>query len=127
MQFDHAFERVELRVFVNEHCVESFRRGCHERICERNLVRRLQLGRLIAQSIVRMVPSDRKLSDGCADPRGLLLAAIIRQDIPHLREGDKGRVEFNLSPFAGFEQTLYSLKTRLPVSQRDERRSIEHE
>lgn len=125
MQLDHAGERVELRILVDEGGVVALRRRRHKRIRKRNFVRRFQLRGFIAQRIVRMVPSNRKFAKGGAYPGGLLFAAIVRQDISHLRKGDKGCVEFHLSAFAGFEPTLHALKPRLLVCQRHERGSIE--
>ena len=74
-----------------------------------------------------MVPLDGKPAEDGADPGGLSRAAVIRQDIPHLRKGDKGGVGFDLSAFACLEQALHAFKAGFPVGQRDECGSIEQE
>ena len=127
MQLDDAGERVELRVFVDKHRVAASGRRRHERIRERNFVRRLQLRRFNAQGIIRMVPRDGKLSDGVADPRGLLCAAIMRQDISHFRERDEGSMQRQLAATGCLEKILHALKTRLLVGERDERGRVQQE
>jgi len=61
MELHHAFERVEFRVFVDQHGIQPFRRGRHKRIGKRELVRRLQFRRFAAQRVVLVVPANRLL------------------------------------------------------------------
>lgn len=58
MQLDHAGERVELRVFVDERGVVALCRRRHKRIREGNLVRRLELRRLVTERFIRVQPVD---------------------------------------------------------------------
>jgi len=81
MQLDHAVERGEFRVFVDQRGVEPLRRCRHERIRERNLVRRLQLSCIAAQRLVRMVPADGQRLDVGQPPLCGLLALFLPGDV----------------------------------------------
>lgn len=61
MEPHHALERLELRIFVDEHRIQTHGGSGDKRIGEREVMRRFELGRLATQRLVRMVPCHRLL------------------------------------------------------------------
>lgn len=93
MQLQDVLERTELRVFVDERGVQSQRRRRHERIGERNLVRRLRLRGLATQIPVRLVPLHGLVLHRFEQFHGLAPAEFLRRDVFQFGERNKGGME----------------------------------